>query len=253
MNIKGIENIKAESQSNYIFEACVENINQCIKAEKNGAHRVELCADLSNGGTTPSYGIVKKAKEILNIPVFVIIRPRGGNFIYDRNEVQIMIEDIKILSTLNVDGFVIGLLKESKGDDGLLKSEVDWENIELLVDAVKSSQVNSELTFHMAFDSININADGDFEDGKDINYNEKDLSLKYETIDKLIELGFKRILTKGCNINAPAGLNNLKMYNEYSSGRIIIMPGGGVTLNNYKEVAEATGSKELHGTKIVGT
>jgi len=166
----------------YKFEVCVETIEQCLSAEEKGADRIELCADLCVGGTTPSYGIVKKAKEILKIPVFVIIRPRGGNFIYNYNEIEIMKYDIESLKSLNVEGFVIGILNKN--------NEIDWENLTFLTNNCN----NIDLTFHMAFDSINDDS-------------------KLQSIDKLISLGFKRILTKGSQFDAPSGIINLKKYN----------------------------------------
>jgi copper homeostasis protein len=210
------------------LEACVENLQQCIKSQELGAHRVELCADLKSAGTTPSYGLVKKCKELIKIPVFVIIRPRGGDFVYDRNEIEIMRNDIEILINLNVDGFVFGILTEH--------NEVDYDNCKYLIDFVKSFEKDGNkfsLTFHMAFDSIREES-------------------KLETIDKIISLGFSRILTKGSLTNATDGIKNLIKYNEYANGKIIIMPGGGVTKDNYSTIAEYTGCLEFHGTKIVG-
>src|SRR5689334_18087982 len=96
----------AHAQISYTLEACVETIQQCIKAEAAGADRIELCADLAKGGTTPSYGLVKRAKEVVGIPINVIIRPRGGDFVYDKEEIEIMKYDINAFKGLNVNGFV---------------------------------------------------------------------------------------------------------------------------------------------------
>lgn len=218
-----------------IKESCVETIEECLNSEKNGASRIELCADLCQGGTTPSYGIVKIAKKLLNIPVFVIIRPRGGNFIYDENELNIMISDIEILKReLNVDGFVFGILTKD--------NRIDYEKNKIMVDLIKSidrdlgkqNKLNtpSSITFHMAFDCI--------DDDK-----------KNESIDTLASLGFHRILTKGCSTNAVDGIENIKKYVDYSNGRIGIMPGGKVTYDNYMKFVEYASCTEVHGTKIV--
>jgi copper homeostasis protein len=224
---------------NIIKESCVETIQECIIAEKKGASRIELCADLHQGGVTPSYGVVQSAKKILKIPVFVIIRPRGGNFNYDEIEMEIMKNDIDILKRdLEVDGFVFGILTE----DNL----IDYEKNKILVDLIRkideeegikaklqsNNSSRTSITFHMAFDFIQ---------------EEK----KIESIDLLVSLGFDRILTKGCETNAVDGIENIKKYVEYANGRISIMPGGKVTKDNYKTFLKDTKCFEVHGTKIV--
>ncbi len=200
-----------------IFEACVGNYNEAIRAEALGANRIEFCDNLLEDGTTPSFGSIKKAIKTLKIPVMVIIRPRGGNFEYSEDEADIMLEDIRICKELGVYGVVIGALKGNKIDLDLTKR---------LVEEAKPMQI----TFHMAFDSI--------EDKK-------------EAIDKLVELGVHRILTKGGMENALAGKDVLKELVEYANDRIIIMPGKGVNKENRDYILEYTGAKEIHGTKVV--
>ena len=212
-----------------IKEACCENYHQALKAEKLGANRIELCFDLYHGGTTPSYGCVKQCKKNLKIPIHTIIRPRKGDFIYDINDIEIMKNDIKLfVNELKVDGIVIGLLTN--------KREIDIKNTLDLINYAKSFNNNLNVTFHMAFDEI----------ANEDNY--KNL------IDIIINLGCNRILTKGGIgfTNAKEGKNMLKKFIEYSNNKIIILLGGGVTKDNYLNLSEFTGTKEVHGTKIVG-
>jgi copper homeostasis protein len=204
--------------SNYILEACVESITEAINAEKKGANRIELCADLSKAGITPSYGTIKKAKACLSIPIHVIIRPRGGDFVYTKDEIDIMAEDILICKELKVDGVVFGILNEN--------GDVDVDTMRQLIQIAKPMKV----CFHMAFDLIDD---------------------KFKAIDQLVELGVDILLTKGCQTCAYDGRDNIKNYIEYAKGGIVVMPGGKVTGDNYREIAEYTGANNLHGTKIV--
>ena len=177
-----------------IYEACVGNYNEAIKAEALGANRIELCDNLLEDGTTPSFGTIKKTINTVKIPVMVIIRPRGGNFEYSKEEAEIMIEDIKMCKELGAYGVVIGALKGNK---------IDLELTKKLVKEAKPMKI----TFHMAFDSI---------------------ENKNEAIDELVELGVDRILTKGGMENALIGRDSLKALVNYANNRIIIMPGKGV-------------------------
>jgi copper homeostasis protein len=217
-------------KSEILIEACVETYEQCVFAEKNQAHRIELCADLAKGGTTPSFGLIKKVKENLKIPVFVIIRPRGGNFLYSNNEIDIMLYDIHICLSLRIDGFVFGILNS--------ENCVDYYKNKILLNTIRSYEKNNNLdnkiqvTFHMAFDEISI---------------EK----QKESIDLLVDLGFDRILTKGSKTNAIDGKEQIKRLVEYANNRIIIMPGGGVTKENFYIFIDNCGCKEVHGTKII--
>ena len=180
---------------------------QAKRAFELGVNRLELCFDMANDGITPSFGTAKEIKENINIPVFCMIRPRGGNFVFDKNEINIMLKDIYILiKYAEIDGIVIGCLTK--------ENEIDIETNKILIN---------------------------------------DINTQYKkNIDILINLGFDRILTKGCKYNSFQGKNNLKNYLEYAKDRIIIMPGKGITDKNYKELVSFTGCKEIHGTKIVG-
>lgn len=200
-----------------IFEACVGNYNEAIRAEALGANRIEFCDNLLEDGTTPSFGNIKKAIKTLKVPVMVIIRPRGGNFEYSEDEAEIMLEDIRMCKEIGAYGVVIGALKGNKIDLDLTKK---------LVEDAKPMKI----TFHMAFDSI--------EDKKG-------------AIDELVELGVHRILTKGGMENALAGKDVLRDLVEYANDRIIIMPGKGVNKENRDYILEYTGAKEIHGTKVV--
>ena len=201
-----------------IKEACVGNYIEAKRAYENGANRIELCDNLGEGGTTPSYGTVLLAMETLGLDIFPIIRPRGGDFVFTEEEIRIMEKDIEIFKNLGVDGVVIGALtKDNKIDEIAIKRLVH-----------KAEYLN--ITFHMAFDEI--------EDKK-------------AAIDKLVELGINRILTKGGKKFAMENLHNLKELVDYAGDRIIILPGGGITRDNYGKIAEYTGAKEFHGTKIV--
>ena len=213
--------------NNIIKEACCENFNQAFLAEKLGANRIELCSDLSQGGTTPNYGNVKKCKQKLKIPLFCIIRPRAGNFIYSEEEIEIMKDDIKLFITdCNIDGIVIGLLTKD--------NNIDYENLKKLIEYSRNLNKNIKITFHMAIDEI-IN---------DNNYK--------EIINNLNNFNINRILTKGGKI---FNINNIKKYigfiNE-NNLNIIILPGKGITNLNYENIIKQTNCKEIHGTKIVG-
>lgn len=200
-----------------VFEKCVGNYSEAAEAEVLGADRIEFCDNLIEGGTTPSYGNIKKVINTLKIPAMVIIRPRGGNFEFSKDEADIMIEDIRMCKELGAYGVVIGALKEN---------EIDLELTKRLVEEAKPMKI----TFHMAFDEI--------EDKK-------------KAIDELVDLGVDRILTKGGTEDAMAGKDVLKELVEYANDRIIVMPGKGVNKENRDYLLEYTGAKEIHGTKVV--
>ena len=202
---------------NILKEACVGNYVEAKRAYENGADRIELCDNLGEGGTTPSYGTIAMAVKNLDIKVFPIIRTRGGNFVFTEEEIRIMERDIEVCKNLGVGGVVIGALTE---DD-----EVDEEVIKRLI----AKAEGLEITFHMAFDEI------------------KD---KKAALDKLMELGINRVLTKGGAVSALNNMDIIKELIEYAGDRIIILPGGGVTKDNYMKLVKYTGAKEVHGTKI---
>jgi len=200
-----------------VFEACVGNYKEAVSAAQRGANRIELCDNLMEDGTTPSYGTIKKTLEKLDIPVMVIIRPRGGDFSYTKDELEIMKYDIQMCKDLGASGVVIGALKDSKVD-------------KIIISELVSIAKPMTITFHMAFDEI--------ED-------------KYSAIDQLIHLGIDRILTKGGNENAMLGKDLLRNLVKYANGRISIMPGKGINKENRDFILEYTGACEIHGSKVV--
>ncbi len=199
-------------------EACVGNYLEAKRAYELGADRIELCDNLKEGGTTPSAGTILLAKETLDLIVNVIIRPRGGNFVFTEEEVRIMEKDIEVCKNLKADGVVIGALTED--------NQID----EITVKRLVKKAGDLSISFHMAFDEI--------EDKK-------------KALDKLVELGIDRVLTKGGQGTALDNKEVLKELVEYANDRIIIMPGGGVTKDNYIKLVKDIGAKEVHGTKIV--
>lgn len=195
------------------IEVCANSLESSIEAEKGGACRVELCAGIPEGGTTPSYGEIATARETMKIQLNVIIRPRGGDFLYSPLEHRIMLKDIEACRKLNVDGVVIGALNA----DG----DIDMKRCRELIEAAGEM----DITFHRAFDMC------------------RD---PFESLERVIELGCKRILTSGGKPRAEQGVKLIKELAEQSAGRLSIMPGSGINENNIREIAEATGAKEFH-------
>ncbi len=196
------------------IEICANSVESAVKAQEGGAYRVELCAGIPEGGTTPSFGDIRMARQLLQeTKLHVIIRPRGGDFLYSHLELEIMLHDIKVAKQLGADGVVFGCLTA----DG----NVDIAAMKMLMNAVGDMNV----TFHRAFDMCK---------------NPK------EALEQIIELGCTRILTSGQEENALAGIPLLKELIEQADGRIIIMPGCGVNPNNILQIAEETGASEFH-------
>ncbi|MBA2133964.1 copper homeostasis protein CutC [Capillibacterium thermochitinicola] len=202
-----------------IKEACVGSFLEAKKAFELGAQRIELCDNLKEGGTTPSYGTILLAKETLDLPINVMIRPRGGNFVYSEEEIRIMEKDIALCREARVNAVVIGALT------------VDHRIDEAVVKRLVEKAGDLEITFHMAFDEI--------ED-------------KEEALEQLIACGIHRVLTKGGPGTALANRETIKALVKQAGDRIVILAGGGVTRENYEQLVEYTGVKEVHGTKIVG-
>lgn len=201
-----------------IKEVCVESFSEALAAEKRGADRIELCDNLYLGGTTPSYGTIKMAMEKLSIPAFPIIRPRGGDFYYSKEEIEIMKEDIKICKSLGAKGVVLGVLTAD--------NKVDFETLKELIDLASPMEV----TFHKAVDEL------------------KD---PVEVIDKFVEIGVKRILSSGTKETALEGKDILNAMIKKAAGRITILIAGKVTNDNLDEVVATIPSPEYHGKKII--
>lgn len=198
---------------NYKVEICTNSVTSCLEAQKGGAYRVELCAGIPEGGTTPSYGEIVMARKLLNIKLNVIIRPRGGDFLYSDVEHQTMIHDIEMAEKLGVDGVVIGCLTA----DG----RIDMQRNKELIQAAQGMSV----TFHRAFDMC------------------KD---PFESLEQIISLGCDTLLTSGQQPTAIEGIYLLKELVEKANDRIIIMPGSGVNEDNIATLAKETKAKEFH-------
>lgn len=201
-----------------IKEACVEFFDGAKRAEENGANRVELCENLSVGGTTPSYGTVKLCLEKLNIDIFPMIRPRGGNFIYSDDEIEIMKEDIKVFKNLGVKAVVFGILTED--------NKINLKQMEELVNLSHPMEV----TFHKAID---------------------ELENPLDWIEDLIKIGVKRILTSGCKATALEGKDMINKMIEKANGKLKIVVAGKVIKENLAELEKLIPANEFHGKQIV--
>lgn len=197
---------------------CVDSVESAVGAQVGGAARVELCDNLVEGGTTPGAGTIELARRALSIALNVIIRPRGGDFLYSDLEFEIMQRDIEYAKQLGADGVVIGILKPN--------GTIDHKRTKTLADRARPLSV----TFHKAFDMT------------------RDPFVALET---LIEIGVNRVLTSGREYSAIEGLPLLTELVERAGDRIIIMPGGNLTARNIQQVIETTGAREAHLTAFV--
>lgn len=197
----------------YRFEICANSVASCIAAQEGGADRVELCAGIPEGGTTPSYGMIKSARESISIALNVIIRPRGGDFLYSDEELRQMVYDIHVAKELGADGLVFGCLTP--------EGSVDMKAMRILMDAAGDTPV----TFHRAFDHS---------------------SDPLQALEDIISLGCVRVLTSGCRPTALEGSSLLAELIKKACDRIIIMPGCGVKESNIAEIARLSGAREFH-------
>jgi len=203
------------SNSKIISEICVDSVESAIAAQSGGAQRVELCDNLMEGGTTPSFGSIEVARKLLDIKLHIIVRPRGGDFLYSDTEFEIMKRDIEAAQDLGVDGVVIGLLDR----DG----NIDLTRTAELVEISRPMSI----TFHRAFD---VCAD------------------PFKAIDQLAEIGVDRILTSGQEATAVEGLDMIADCVNHAAGRIAIMACGNLNERNIAKVIAATGVREVHFT-----
>jgi len=199
------------------LEVCANSVISALSAQKGGAVRVELCENLSEGGTTPSYGEILVCRKLLHIKLYVLIRPRGGDFLYTDDEYNIMVEDVTHCIESGCDGIVIGILKE----DGT----VDKERCGKLVRMAKVMGVG--VTFHRAFDMC-----------RDMN----------QALEDIIDLGCERILTSGGKSTAMEGFRVIAGLVEKAQGRIVIMPGSGINDHNVGDLVRFTGVTEVHAS-----
>jgi len=189
------------------------NIDGCRIAQSAGANRIELCDNPTEGGSTPSYGFIKAARELLDIQLYPMIHPRGGDFFYSDADFNIIKTDVKICKELGCDGVVIGVLNA----DG----SIDKKRTAQLVEVAYPMGV----TFHRAFDRC---------------------ANPFEALEHIIDIGCERILTSGQQPTAPEGTELISQLIRQADNRIIIMPGSGVRSNNIVELAKRTGATEFH-------
>lgn len=198
----------------YKIEICANSLDSALIAQDAGADRVELCAAMAEGGTTPSYGTMAATRDMLTTTKLnVIIRPRGGDFLYNDRETEVMLRDIELARKLGADGVVIGMLTPM--------GQVDMPRMRELINAAGDMSV----TFHRAFDMC-----ADFN----------------RALEDVIALGCHRILTSGGAARAVDGLATLKSLVERAQNRIIIMPGSGVNPDNIGRIARESGASEFH-------
>lgn len=197
------------------LEICANSAESAIMAQTGGAHRVELCDNILEGGTTPSIGSIKLARKYLSIDLNVIIRPRGGDFLYSDLEFEMMCTDIEIAKDLGVDGVVFGIL--------LTDGSIDIERTKQLVAIARPMSI----TFHRAFDVCND---------------------PFKALEDIIHCGCNRILTSGHQNKAMMGLPLIKNLIEKANNRIIIMPGSGIDETNIVEIFRYTGANEFHAS-----
>lgn len=199
------------------LEIACFNLESALIAQENGADRVELCVGNDVGGTTPDFEMVKQARENLTIDLYVMIRPRGGSFIYTEEEFRLMQSDILVFKKLKVDGFVFGILKED--------NSINLEQNKTLVDLAKPMPC----TFHRAFD-----------EGENA----------FESLEQIINCGFKTVLTSGQAQNVNDGLSRLSDLVKQANNRIIIMPGGGLRSTNIETIQQNTKAVFYHSSAI---
>lgn len=197
------------------MEVCVDNIQSAINAEAGGATRIELCTALSEGGLTPTVGFLRSVKHLVKIPIFVMLRPRRGHFVYTDEEIECMKYDATHLKEAGADGFVFGILNSD-----------NTVNIAACADLLNVTRP-LPCTFHRAFDVVR----------------DPERSLR-----SLIELGFTRLLTSGQAKTAAEGLPLIKRLVDIGADKIIVVPGSGINQRNVHEVLSFTGAEEVHGS-----
>jgi copper homeostasis protein len=200
-----------------ILEVCANSATSAIAAQEGGAARVELCENLAEGGTTPSYGQIILARKHLHIKLYVLIRPRRGDFLYTDLEFEVMQADIRTCIEAGCDGVVIGMLKA----DGSVDKERCTELVRL------ARQWGLGVTFHRAFDMC---AD------------------QFQALEDIIEIGCERVLTSGGKSTAMEGATVIAHLVEKAAGRIAIMPGSGITESNVADLVHFTGVTEVHSS-----
>lgn len=199
------------------IEICVETLNSALAAQQGQAHRVELCSALCVGGITPSSGLIRAARAELSIQLFVMIRPREGNFVYNEHEFRIMKDDVVLARELGCDGVVLGLLTP--------QGTIDVERTRALVELAAPMQV----TFHRAFDEVQD---------------------EVQALEDVIRTGAHRILSSGGAASAVEGIARLARLQQQAGPRISLMAGGGVRQTNAVEILQGSGVQEVHSSLL---
>jgi copper homeostasis protein len=208
-------------QDSYVLEIAVDTLDRALAAERGGAHRIELCRELSRGGLTPSVESMRLAREQVRLPIFAMIRPRAGDFAYSEAEFAEMQRDVTVAARMGMNGVVLGMLSDG--------GRIDIDRTRQLVELARPLPV----TFHRAFD---VSAD------------------LHRSLEDVIRTGTVRILTSGGAASAHAGVGCLASLVETASTRIVVMPGGGITAMNVAQIAKTTGAREFHaGLSSVST
>ncbi|MDA0149120.1 copper homeostasis protein CutC [Vibrio sp. LaRot3] len=199
----------------YHVEVCIDHLESLHQAIAGGATRIELCSSLAIGGLTPSFGFMQQAGKLSSVPVYAMIRPRQGDFIFDAQDIDAMLLDIEAAAQAGLQGVVIGVLSP--------QGDIDLEQAKLLVE--KAHSLNLGVTFHRAIDQSQ-----DFR----------------QAIETVVELGCERILTSGLAANVEQGIEVLKEMVELADDRVAIMAGAGLTASNVAHICQYTGVKQVH-------
>ncbi|KAG9428269.1 copper homeostasis protein cutC [Apis mellifera carnica] len=197
------------------MEICIDSLESAKNAIEGGATRLEICSALSEGGLTPTPSFLQKIKSFSSIPIYAMLRIRSGNFVYTKEEMEVMLQDLKILKDYGADGFVFGALTPD--------NEIDVESCKDILSAAESLPV----TFHRAFDEVND---------------------PLKSLKILIDLKFERILTSGQKDTALEGLELIKKLVQEARNKIIVMPGSGITKENILKIKMISGAKEFHAS-----
>lgn len=205
--------IEKNTSSNILIEVCCGSVDDAVEAAGGGANRIELNSSLFFGGLTPSLGSVIEAKKRLDIPVMVMIRPRGGGFCYTQAEMAVMLHDTQLAIEHGADGIVFGILTEN--------GSIDLNRCKEIMELAE----DRETVFHRAFD---VTPD------------------PFESLDQLIKLGFTRVLTSGQEKTVPEGAELIKELIAHARNRIEILPGGGIRPHNIHRIIEQTGTRQVH-------
>lgn len=212
---RGLYGLRQRMREPVLLEICADSVESAVAAERGGARRVELCANLLEGGVTPSAGLITTVRQKLEIDLYVMIRPRGGDFCYTSEEFETMKQDVLLARQLGANGIVFGILQE----DG----EIDNARTRCLVEMARPLKV----TFHRAFDMS------------------RDLG---KSLRDVIETGADRVLTSGGEQKVENGIPAIVKLMRSADGQIAIMVGGGITSSNVHDIIEATGVREIHAS-----